>query len=736
MRTRRAVGGATLAGLLAAPGQAFWMPLPVHDHTASAHAASLLDNAQDMLEIAGSMQNTLENVEASIDAGFAGHLSKVPLPGGWAAGAGRKALLTGQVPYATLASGVLDTFELNPETRAMIATGVRGLSRGTSPIEIAVALGVERLDDATGPEVEAWMRSAGAGSTPDQHLASVIRLAQTHAAGAPTGSGEADSPEWVNEAVAAGSGAARGWIAQADGAPPWMVNLGMRHAGAPVRTALGAASHAVSPAVMDIVGGGEGGVMERIAGDLGTPPAGSEIMLASVRTAAAALAGHEDASGDGVALGEAAREYVARAHVSAPMSARVAHTPHDVETVVWRGAEAGVFDGHIEMRTVRERNESAAEERERASLEAAMMAGRAERAMIGGTGRRKAAEDLRTLMARVSAHRYDAKAGSAREMVDKHAGWALDAMGAAGEGAPWRDIDHEGARRSARRVAELGLGALNEEAARAAQSALPAGAAARARRVCAQLNRLGMGSDLCRWVEGASAPGRSATTGSEANARRWDRVNAALMRGEEAYGDVGREGVSKGLESRIRKSAEARRPRTGEEAAQAQIGCLMRPRTEYEPWPGALPARACPGNPDVPGDVTCPIGTPGHGDTRWRVAPTDALHVAGPSRGPGRVTHIDVLRVKRARAHYVLASGVEAMAAAASAQSASERRRRQAGEMLKRLEACEDLLCELRVMGDAARLEAEEAAQATHLELSRLDLRIAESIAESHLWRH
>ena len=734
MTRRRALAGAILAALLAAPGHAFWMPLPVHDPAASVHAGSLLANAQNMLEIAGSMQNTLENIEASIDAGLTGFLSKVPLPGGWLGEAGRQALLTGQVPYTTLASGVLDTFELSPDMQAMIGTGVSTLSQGGSPVDIAVTLGVEQLGDATGPEVEQWAQSAGEGGNPDQHLSAVIRLAQTRAAGAPAGG--AGAPQWVNRAIDAGSGATEGWIARASGAPPWMVNLGLRHAGAPVRTALGTASHAVSPAVMQKIGE-DHAVMAEMAGAAGTPPPGSEAMLASTRTAAAALAGHESVQAGTVALGDGARAYFAEAHPSAPMRARIAHTPHDVETVVWTSAEAGAFDGHIEMQTMGERNESAEEERARANLQNTMMAGSAEPAMIAGPERERAAENVRTLMAAVDEYRYDGEGASVAMLVDRHAQWALEAMGPT-QTTPseWRDIDHEGAKRTARHVAELGLGALNERGAQAAQEALPAGAAARARHVCKQLNTLGFGSDLCRWVKGASVPGRSAASGSEASARRWDRVNVALMQGEAQVAGVGEEGVSAALEAEIRASAENRRTRTSEEAGQAQTGCLALPRSTYAPRQGALAPRACPGNPDIAGDVACPIGTPEHGEDRWRVAPTDSLHVAGPTEGPGRTTHVDVLRVKNARAHYVLASAVEAMGAAASAQSESARNRRQAVEMLERLESCEDLLCELRVMGDAARLEAEGAALATHLELSQLDLRIAESIAESHLWRH
>ena len=749
MKTNRRtkVGAAALTAMMCVPGQAFWMPLPVHDNIATGHAAELLESAQKMLDIASSMQNTLENIEASVDAGIMGFLSKVPLPGGWIGEEGRQAILTGKVPYTALSSGIFDNIDLSPDMRKMVGTGLEGLRKGSSPIDVAIALGTEqvvyeKLDPKAQTKVDKWMKSAGPKANPDQHFSAVMRLTQNHAAGEVDKAIESDGwqpPQWAQKAIDSTQGGGKAWIQEATNAPPWMVNLGMKHAGAVVRTTIGTTVNSVNPAIMERIGQENGNIFETMAQKSDSIPPGTETMLASVRTAAAALANHEGEKAGMVKIGENARAHMKTAHPSAPMSVRAQHNPNDVEAIVWENARTGGFDGHIEMQTTHEINASAEEERGRANIERTMMAGNAEKGMISKSRRENTAQEVRRVIKEMRAYqtRYNGKREVQKALVDKLNEWTRLSMSKVDENiGEWRQLSHEGAKRTARTIAERGLAGLNENAAREVQNTLPAGAAARARRACGQLNKLGVGSTICQWIEGQSTPGRNTTTGSEANARRWDRIGGSLMGAEREIEGRQRKGVSEALEKQIKTNARNRQARTSEEGAQAQSGCFVQPKTRYEPWPGKKTARECPGEQIVAGSIVCPIGTPEHGEKKWKVAPTDALYVAGPVHGEEGVRPREVYKIREARKHYVRMSVIEAITTAMAVQTETQRRRRQAGEMIDRLGSCEDLLCELRVSADIARLQAEEAAQGTYLELSKLDLRIAESIDESELWRH
>ena len=209
---RRSLASAALASVLcAAPGSgAFYMPLPVTDFAAQAQAGQLLKTAKTMLVMAASMQQTLESIEAIVDGGFIGILSQVPLPGGWLVDAGRTAILTGKVPYTALASGLLNVSELPAGQTNLIARAIDGLSKGTTPLEIAKNIGLSSIDFSSlsaGEQAMAqtFVTIAGEGN-PDARIAAVARLAQSHAMGA-TGEllAQSDTPDWVKNAVATGS---------------------------------------------------------------------------------------------------------------------------------------------------------------------------------------------------------------------------------------------------------------------------------------------------------------------------------------------------------------------------------------------------------------------------------------------------------------------------------------------------------------------------------------------------
>lgn len=713
---------------------AFIMPLPTFDIPATSKAASVVDAAKSALDIATTMQETMEEMQAMVDNGMLALLQQVPLPSGWIGDAAREAIANGGVPYNTLASGLLDVSNLPEQERALIGKGMQGISAGTSPWQIAMNLGIETAGeqlDATDRATLDGFTSFAQASGPDGRFAAVAQLGALHGAGL-ADSLDWEAPEWASDAVDAarevGHEGAAAWSEISADTPPWMRSMVMAHAADPVRTALGAVTDRVHPAILERSIGPE--LRATLAqGARQAPPRASEMMIAGVRTAATAL--EDEHPEPGIADETAAlREQVRARHPGAPMDTRRSHHASvDVNPLIDHATDAGVFDGHVHMRDADTLGASSDTHRDRTVIDQTALRGGAS-AVLAAASSRNIEDGFVSAMdaiAPLTMHR-GAGAGRIDAIVESHGAWITEAVN--------ETVDTAQALGGlAGELEVFGLTSAASRAAQAAQRLLPAGAAARARRACALLDRLGEAPEtVCRWRENRSAPGRLTTTAIEGGARRIDRLALAFSEGASyLQWTTAPERLTSAVRAGIGHLSEHWREVAIEATARAETGCLTTTQTEMEPGPGPRPggpARRCPGGLEISRNVPCPVGTPRPGSTTPRATPVDALYAAGSAGDHWGGGHNRVAQIEKMRETFAMTAGIDALAHAASATQATTMRRAQAREMSSRLEACEDLLCELRIQSDVLRLEAEEATVLAHLALTSLDLEIAAAITE------
>ena len=425
---------------------------------------------------------------------------------------------------------------------------------------------------------------------------------------------------------------------------------------------------------------------------------------------------------------------------NAPARTRAQMGPSDVLTMLNEAAQTGAFDGHIEMETIYERNENAAEERRGENVTRKML-GKNELAMVGVTNNAAYVHTISSVAGTIAEWTVDAQNAhqNVKAITERHKARILPLVeAAAGSKLPneWRSIDGDQIKQLAANLASQELGSLAQRGAKAAQEQLPAGVAGRARRTCGLLNELGTGSKVCGWVEGASAPGRSATSAVEASAKRWDRIAASMVKADERTQWMDGKGPKEELEQSIRTSAEQRALRSTEDTAQAESGCLVQTGESYEPMEGQLAQRECPGGMMVSSDVACPIATPSHGETQWQASPTDAFYIAGENARAHPASPSGRQAIGARRQHFRMLSGLDAMGQAIAAQKSTATRMEQGHQLAQRLKECEDLLCELRVVADATRLEGEEATVAAFVELSHLDIEVAKAVEQHTMVRY
>ena len=726
MKSRHArtavVAGATAGGLLAGwtAVSAFLMPLPVWDPAQIGQQATTLGKIRTTLQMTRGVVGYVYGITRIVDGGVLGILSAMDLPGGWVTKSALRYAKTGQVPYRMLASKAMNMDGLSDEARTAMKTAWRVANeRNLNPATAMYHLGksgalddmnpvvrdvTDRLRDGnisgkegarilmrnapeewgsfTAGQKRAIYRVADGKPLTNRHYINLVPREQRKLAGIALDERERQRAIIDAGVEVAKEARARAWDLPDDEMPAWATTLVSASASEPARATLGAMSNRIHPRILKKMP-----YYDQLKSSAYSPP-GTESLVSKAKIGLdIAKWGKEkmdERSQNSIEGGASADDgFMNPGHPNAPADAREEERDgwdQSVDKAQWAmdiGEQSGIFD-------------FLAGDMGWMGLAQGVMGVAGPGMEDQGAGILGVMQESNTLLKEVL--KTDLLPNrEARNNV------RFVRRGLRGMPRPPRRTRH---------------GRVQERSERAVR-VLPVGEAARVRMRCEDMNEAVMDEEnaeygeVCRWEEGSSVPGRAEPSAIEASGQHQDGIILAMeqQRRSEAKGRAGEEAPELPEDQIESMSADAE-----EMVAAAELGC---------PWDAGGVERIEGAAP--------PISRSGESTM------LDGLYlehnVAG-SRDERRVQ-----AVKEGREVLLAIAALTAWANATVRPEESLGRRLEAKEMMQRIEECDALACDWRMVADASRIEGGEAVSQAHMALAALRLEMARAVSGYNVWR-